>query len=216
MITFKQVSKRYSGGIEALSSVDFTLERGEMAFITGHSGAGKSTFLKLISMIEKPSSGDIFVNDTHLNHLNKSQIAKHRLGIGFTFQAPQLLQNKTIFENVSLPLLIQGLSGNMVTRRVSAALDMVGLLSKQKMYPQQLSAGEQQRVGIARSMVHKPALLLADEPTGNLDPTLAKGIMSLFEQFNQVGVSVLIVSHDLSLIANMKHRILVLRGGRLC
>lgn len=216
MITFKQVSKRYAGGIEALSTVDFSLKRGEMAFLTGHSGAGKSTFLKLIAMLEKPSSGDIYVNDIHLNHLKKNDIAAHRLGIGITFQSPHLLANKSVFDNVGLPLQIQGMTHSMIAKRVHAALDMVGLLSKQKLSPIQLSAGEQQRVGIARSMVHKPALLLADEPTGNLDPTLAKGIMSLFEQFNQVGVSVLIASHDISLIASMRHRILILRGGRLC
>lgn len=216
MIKFSQVTKRYPGSSEALSDINFTLEQGEMAFLTGHSGAGKSTVLKLLSMLERPTSGNITVNNFCLNTLKKKDVAHYRQNIGITFQLPYLLTHKTIFENVALPLDIQGLPQTTVTKRVHAALDMVGLLSKARMLPQQLSAGEQQRVGIARSVVHKPTLLIADEPTGNLDPTLAAGIMRLFEQFNQVGVSVLIATHDLALIASMRHRILMLRGGKLC
>lgn len=216
MINFNQVSKRFPGGFEALSQVNFSLEKGEMAFITGHSGAGKSTLLKLIALIEKPSSGQIIVNGVHLTRLKKKQISGYRAGLGIIFQTPSLLNDRTIFDNVALPLQIQGLHHHMIAKRVSAALDMVGLLNKEKMLPAHLSAGEQQRLGIARAVVHKPALLLADEPTGNLDPSLSSEVMKLFTQFNQVGVAVLIATHDLALIASMKHRIIMLKSGRIC
>ncbi|KTD17508.1 cell division ATP-binding protein FtsE [Legionella jordanis] len=216
MINFDQVTKRYPGGFEALSQVNFSLQRGEMAFLTGHSGAGKSTLLKLIAMLEAPSSGQIVVNGIRLNQLKKKEIADYRASLGITFQSPNLLTDRTIFDNVALPLQIQGVSPAMISKRVHAALDMVGLLNKEKMLPLHLSGGEQQRVGIARAVVHKPALLLADEPTGNLDPGLSTEIMKLFEQFNQVGVSILIATHDLALIAGMKHRIFMLKGGRMC
>ncbi len=216
MITFDQVSKKYPGGFDALSQVNFSLQKGEMAFLTGHSGSGKSTLLKLIALLERPTSGQIVVNGARLNQLKKRDIAAHRSQLGITFQSPYLLNDRTIFDNVALPLQIHGVPHPMIAKRVHAALDMVGLLSKQKMLPTYLSGGEQQRVGIARAVVHKPALLLADEPTGNLDPKLSAEIMSLFEQFNQVGVSVLIATHDLTLIARMKHRIMMLKGGRLC
>ncbi|MDX1838665.1 cell division ATP-binding protein FtsE [Legionella taurinensis] len=216
MIKFDQVSKRYPGGFEALSQVDFTLQKGEMAFITGHSGAGKSTLLKLIAKLESPSSGQLTVNGVRLNQLKKREIAYYRSSLGITFQSPNLLNDRTVFDNVALPLQIQGVQPAMIAKRVHAALDMVGLLTKEKMQPIHLSGGEQQRVGIARAVVHKPALLLADEPTGNLDPSLSSEIMRLFEQFNQVGVSVLIATHDLALIAGMRHRIIMLKGGRVC
>lgn len=216
MITFDQISKRYPGGFEALNNVNFSLQKGEMAFITGPSGAGKSTLLKLIALLEWPTSGQLTVNGVRLNQLKKRDVAAHRSQLGITFQSPSLLNDRTVFDNVALPLLIQGVSYPMMSKRVHAALDMVGLLHKEKVLPAHLSAGEQQRVGIARAVVHKPALLLADEPTGNLDPKLSTEIMSLFEQFNQVGVSILVATHDLALIARMKHRILMLKGGRLC
>lgn len=216
MITFEQVSKRYPGGFEALSNVNFSLQKGEMAFLTGHSGAGKSTLLKLIALLEWPTCGQLTVNGLRLNHLKKSDVAAHRSQLGITFQSPYLLNDRTVFDNVALPLQIQGTPYPMIAKRVHAALDMVGLLNKEKMLPAHLSGGEQQRVGLARAVVHKPALLLADEPTGNLDPKLSTEIMSLFEQFNQVGVSVLIATHDLTLIASMRHRIVMLRGGKLC
>ncbi len=216
MIKFDQITKRYPGGFEALSQVNFSLQKGEMAFLTGHSGAGKSTLLKLIAMLEIPSSGQIMVNGVRLNQLKKKDIAAYRSSLGITFQSPHLLNDRTIFDNVALPLQIHGLTPPMITKRVHAALDMVGLLSKEKMLPVHLSGGEQQRVGIARAVVHKPALLLADEPTGNLDPSLSSEIMKLFAQFNQVGVSILIATHDLALIAGMKHRIVMLKGGRVC
>ncbi|MDI9818686.1 MULTISPECIES: cell division ATP-binding protein FtsE [unclassified Legionella] len=216
MIKFDQVSKRYPGGFEALSQVNFDLQKGEMAFLTGHSGAGKSTLLKLIAMLESPSSGQIIVNGVRLNQLKKKDICAYRSSLGITFQSPNLLTDRTVFDNVALPLQIHGCSPQMITKRVHAALDMVGLLTKEKMLPVHLSGGEQQRVGIARAVVHKPALLLADEPTGNLDPGLSAEIMKLFDQFSQVGVSILIATHDLALIAGMKRRILMLKGGRMC
>ena len=216
MITFDQISKRYPGGFEALSQVNFSLQKGEMAFLTGHSGAGKSTLLKLIALLEWPTSGQLTLNGLRLNQLRKKDVAAHRSRLGITFQAPSLLNDRTVFDNVALPLQIQGLSYPMVAKRVHAALDMVGLLNKEKMLPLHLSGGEQQRVGLARAVVHKPALLLADEPTGNLDPKLSSEIMAIFEQFNKVGVSILIATHDLALIASMKHRIMMLREGRMC
>ena len=216
MITFNQVSKRYPGGYEALSQVDFSLEKGEMAFLTGHSGAGKSTLLKLIAMLELPSSGQIIVNGVRLNQLKKRDISTYRSSLGITFQSPYLLNDRTIFDNVALPLQIQGVAPQTIAKRAHAALDMVGLLNKEKMLPIHLSGGEQQRVGIARAVVHKPILLLADEPTGNLDPALSAEVMKLFAQLNQVGVGVLVATHDLALIAGMKHRIVMLKGGRIC
>ncbi|MBN9227616.1 MULTISPECIES: cell division ATP-binding protein FtsE [Legionella] len=216
MITFDQVTKRYPGGFEALSQVNFSLQKGEMVFLTGHSGAGKSTLLKLIALLEWPTSGQLTVNGLRLNQVKKRDVAAHRSQLGITFQSPYLLNDRTIFDNVALPLQIQGMAHPMIAKRVHAALDMVGLLSKEKMLPAHLSGGEQQRVGIARAVVHKPSLLLADEPTGNLDPKLSTEIMAIFEQFNQVGVSILIATHDLALIAGMKHRIVMLKGGRMC
>ena len=167
-------------------------------------------------MLEWPTSGQLTLNGLRLNQLRKKDVAAHRSRLGITFQAPSLLNDRTVFDNVALPLQIQGLSYPMVAKRVHAALDMVGLLNKEKMLPLHLSGGEQQRVGLARAVVHKPALLLADEPTGNLDPKLSSEIMAIFEQFNKVGVSILIATHDLALIASMKHRIMMLREGRMC
>lgn len=216
MITFNQVSKRYPGGYEALAQVNFSLQKGEMAFLTGHSGAGKSTLLKLIALLELPSAGQIEVNGHRLDRLKKRDIAKYRSSLGITLQTPQLLNDRTVFANVALPLQVQGVDSKIITKRVHAALDMVGLLSKEKMLPRSLSGGEQQRIGIARAVVHKPTILLADEPTGNLDADLSKDVMKLFEQLNQSGVGVLVATHDLALIASMKHRIVMLKGGRVC
>ncbi len=216
MIIFNQVTKRYTGGYEALSQINFRMDSKEMVFLTGHSGAGKSSLLKLLAMLESPTSGEIIVNDQPLNMLKKSQVAQYRSQLGITFQSPHLLNHRTVFDNVALPLMIKGEQDAFVAKRVQAALDMVGLLNKQKMLPIHLSCGEQQRVGIARAVVHKPSLLLADEPTGNLDPELSSEIMSVFSQLNQVGVTIMIATHDLPLIASMKHRMIQLKGGRLC
>lgn len=216
MIQFKQVSKRYPGGFEALKQNNFSLAKGEMAFLTGHSGAGKSTLLKLIAGLEHPSSGQIIVNNRTVNHLTGKAMAQHRASLGITFQSPHLLNVQTIFDNVALPLRIRGLNQQSIKKRVQAALDLVGLLSKSHQHPRHLSGGEQQRVGLARAVVHKPDLLLADEPTGNLDPALSADIMHLFEQLNQAGVTVLIATHDLTLIAGMPYRMVTLNQGAVC
>jgi cell division transport system ATP-binding protein len=215
MIAFDDVSKRYPSGQEALSHISFSMAKGELAFLTGHSGAGKSTLLKLIMHMELPSSGQVFVNGQNLARLSRRQLPYYRRQIGVVFQDHQLLFDRNVFDNVALPLQIAGFESREAARRVRAALDKVGLLHKENQNPIALSSGEQQRVGIARAVVNKPALILADEPTGNLDPDLSAEIMHLFEQFSGVGVSVLIASHDVGLIANMHHRILVLEQGRL-
>lgn len=215
MIKFDDVSKRYPSGQEALSHVSFHLDDGELAFLTGHSGAGKSTLLKLIMQMELPSSGQIIVNGQNLNKLSRSQLPYYRRNIGLVFQDHQLLFDRSVYDNVALPLQISGYDPREAGRRVRAALDKVGLLQKESQNPIALSTGEQQRVGIARAVVNKPSLLLADEPTGNLDPELAEEVMTLFEQFSQVGVSVLIASHDLNLITKMPYRLLRLDQGRL-
>ena len=215
MITFDRVSKRYPEGHDALSELSFNIAREELVFLTGHSGAGKSTLLKLIMLMERPSRGQVLINGQNLKGLRSSQIPLLRRQIGVVFQNHQLLFDRSVFDNVALPLLIAGYSQRDTGRRVRAALEKVGLLSREKDMPVTLSGGEQQRVGIARAVVNKPKILLADEPTGNLDPALSAEIMSLFEQFNQVGVTVLIASHDLALISRMQHRILTLRQGRL-
>jgi cell division transport system ATP-binding protein len=215
MIVFDRVSKRYPGGHEALSEVSFTVEREELVFLTGHSGAGKSTLLKLIMMMERPTRGQIEVDGQRLSELRSSRIPQLRRRIGVVFQNHQLLFDRTVYDNVALPLLIAGYSHRETGRRVRAALDRVGLLARERAMPVTLSGGEQQRVGIARAVVNKPRVLLADEPTGNLDPALSAEIMALFERFNQVGVTVVIASHDLALISRMQHRILTLRQGRL-
>ena len=214
-IRFSNVGKRYEGGFDALTGVDFTLKSGEMAFLTGHSGAGKSTLLKLIMLMERASRGQVQVGDQDLNSLSRRNIPQHRRRIGVVFQNHHLLFDRTVFDNVALPLQIAGYDPSDAARRVRAALDKVGLLMREKQNPIALSSGEQQRVGIARAIVNKPAVLLADEPTGNLDPELSEGVMRLFEQFNRIGTTVLIASHDISLIERMRRRTLVLRGGRL-
>ncbi|MCZ6828866.1 MAG: cell division ATP-binding protein FtsE [Gammaproteobacteria bacterium] len=215
MITFDRVSKRYPEGHDALREVSFSIKPDEMVFVTGHSGAGKSTLLKLIMLIERPSRGQIIVNGQNLKGLNARKTPQLRRDIGVVFQNHQLLFDRSIFDNVALPLLIAGYQHREIGRRVRAALDKVGLLERERDMPVTLSGGEQQRVGIARAVVNKPRLLLADEPTGNLDPALSAEIMQLFAHFNQVGVTVLVASHDLALISRMPHRIITLRGGRL-
>jgi len=215
MIEFHNVSKRYPEGHEALTGVTFHLERGEMAFLTGHSGAGKSTLLKIISLIERPSRGQALVDNINLSAIRRGKIPYVRRRVGVIFQDHRLLHDRTVFDNVALPLVIAGYRHQEIGRRVRAALDKVNLLGKERQYPVTLSGGEQQRVGIARAVVNKPPLVLADEPTGNLDPDLSREIMELFGQFNQVGVTVLIASHDLDLISRMNHRILTLKQGRL-
>lgn len=215
MIEFEQVSKRYDSDHTALKQVNFTLSRGEMAFLTGHSGAGKSTLLKLIMLMERPTAGNVVVGGQLLNKMPRRQIPYIRRHIGVVFQNHQLLFDRSVFDNVAMPLEVMGVAAADIGRRVRAALDKVGLLNKEKMNPIQLSGGEQQRIGIARAVVNKPPVLLADEPTGNLDPALSADIMHLFEQFSQVGVTVLVASHDIALINAMGRRTLTLDHGYL-
>ncbi len=215
MIHFDNVSKRYPGGHEGLSGTSFRIESGEMAFLTGHSGAGKSTLLKLIGLLERASRGQVWVNERNLNKLSNRDIPYHRREVGMIFQDHRLLHDRTVFDNIALPLVVAGIGHQEIRRKVRAALDKVGLLNKEKVYPMMLSGGEQQRVGIARAVVTRPPVILADEPTGNLDPELSREIMDLFMQFNQVGVTLLIATHDISLIETLGRRTLVLRQGKL-
>ena len=215
MIRFDNVNKRYPGSHEALGNVSFHLPRGAMAYLTGHSGAGKSTLLKLIALIERPSRGNVILDGINLSNVRNSKVPYIRRNIGIIFQNHHLLHDRPVFDNVALPLVIAGYQHREIGKRVRAALDQVGLLSKEKSAPITLSGGEQQRVGIARAIVHKPSLLLADEPTGNLDPDLSLEIMQLFERFNQVGVTVLIASHDLDLISQMGSPVITLNQGML-
>jgi cell division transport system ATP-binding protein len=215
MITFDKVSKRYRGVQDALCQVSFHMDSGEMAFLTGHSGAGKSTLLRLLAMVEKCSGGDVFLGGTSLKQVKSRQIPHLRRTMGVISQSPNLLDDRDVFHNVALPLMVSGCSKMEISKRVRTALDMVGLRHKEKVMPLELSAGQKQRIGIARAVVHKPSLILADEPTGNLDPTLSKDIMSLFSTLNDFGVTVLIATHDLSLIATMRYPIYVLKNGRL-
>lgn len=215
MIRFTEVSKSYPGGHDALKRVSFEIGKGEFVFITGHSGAGKSTLLRLIALIERQSGGEIVVNGQDLNRIRRAHVPYYRRRIGFIFQDHRLLSDRSVFDNVALPLSIAGLTPNETGRRVRAALDRVGLLSKEKDLPPQLSAGEQQRVGIARAVAHKPDILIADEPTGNLDAELSHDIMELFDLFNQVGVTVVIATHDLDLLRSFGHRSITLRAGQI-
>ena len=215
MLRFDQVSKRYVAGYEALSNLSFSLAEGEFAFLTGPSGAGKSTLLKLIMAIETPTRGRIEVNGQALERLPRRRIPHLRRQIGFVFQNHHLLFDRTVFDNVALPLEIQGTDPREITRKVSAALSKVGLHDKAKQMPIRLSGGEQQRVGIARAVVSRPPILLADEPTGNLDPALSAEIMGVFELFQQVGVTVLIATHDVAFVEASPHRRLHLEAGQL-
>ncbi len=215
MIQLHQVSKVYPERGEALRQVSLQIDRGEMAFLTGPSGAGKSTLLKIIALIERHTRGQVVVDGKNLERIGRRALPYYRRHIGFIFQDHRLLTGRTVFDNVALPLVVAGVSRTETERRVRAALDKVGLLAMERRHPRALSSGEQQRVGIARAVVHRPALLLADEPTGNLDPELSLEIMKLFEQFNRVGVTVLIATHDRMLIRSMPHRIIRLREGRV-
>ena len=215
MIKFDNISKRYPEGHDALRDVSFSLNRGEMAFLTGHSGAGKSTLLKLIMLMERASRGQVSIAGQDLAQFSRDDIPYHRRRIGVVFQNHQLLFDRSVFENVALPLHISGYDEEDIGKRVRAALDKVGLLHKEKLNPITLSTGEQQRIGIARAIVHKPQVLLADEPTGNLDPALSEEIMRLFMEFNLHGTTVLIATHDLALVSRMPYRTLTLDQGRL-
>ncbi|HXZ97416.1 MAG TPA: cell division ATP-binding protein FtsE [Burkholderiales bacterium] len=215
MISLSQVCKRYPGGYDALKNVSFTIEPGEVIAITGHSGAGKSTLLKLIAAIERPTRGSIIVNGQNISKMRPSAIPYLRRNFGLVFQDHKLLFERTVFENVLLPLQITGYGRQDSAKRVRAALDKVGLLDKEKTYPITLSGGEQQRLCIARAIVNRPTILLADEPTGNLDAAYATDIMGLFKSFNQVGVTVIIASHDEFMVMLLNPRLLKLDHGEL-
>ncbi|AKX59578.1 cell division protein FtsE [Thiopseudomonas alkaliphila] len=215
MIRFEQVGKKYPNGHIGLHELTFRVRKGEFVFVTGHSGAGKSTMLRLLLAMERPTSGKLLLAGQNLGQITRSQIPFLRRQIGVVFQNHQLLFDRSVFDNVALPLRILGLSQAEINQRVSLALERVSLKEKALQAPADLSTGQQQRVGIARAIVHQPALLLADEPTGNLDPRLAAEIMSVFEDINKLGTTVVIASHDLALIARMRHRMLTLQRGRI-
>jgi cell division transport system ATP-binding protein len=215
MIRFDQVHKRYPNGREALAGVSFNIESGALTFLTGHSGAGKSSILKLIALIERPTRGQVIVNNQNTAGVKPRGIPQFRRSVGVVFQDHKLLHDRPVADNVALPLIIAGVPRREIDKRVRAALDQVGLLGKEKSRPLELSTGEQQRVGIARAVVAKPALLIADEPTGNLDPELALEIMKLFKRFSEVGVTVVVASHDVHLIDRVGARRIVLSDGRV-
>ena len=215
MISVSHISKRYPGGYEALRDVTFTVEAGEMVFITGHSGAGKSTLLKLIAAIEMPTSGGVIINGQNVSAMKSGAIPYLRRNFGLIFQDHKLLFDRSVFENVALPLAITGFPRGEIARRTRAALDKVGLLGREKARPITLSGGEQQRLCIARAIVNRPAILLADEPTGNLDAAYAEEIIGMFKSFNQVGVTVVIATHDEALIGRLGPHIVHLDHGRL-
>jgi len=215
MIRFDQVHKRYPNGREALAGLSFTIGDGEMTFLTGHSGAGKSSILKLIALIERPTRGQVFIGGQNLGSIKPRGIPQFRRQLGVVFQDHKLLHDRPISDNVGLPLIIAGVAAREIDKRVRAALDQVGLLGKERSLPLELSTGEQQRVGIARAVVGKPRLLIADEPTGNLDPDLALEIMQLFKRFNDVGVTVVIATHDVHLIERFGARRIALAEGRV-
>ena len=214
MIHLENVTKRFPGGQEALSGLDLSVEKGEMVFVTGHSGAGKSTLLRLIALIERPSSGQVIVDGQNTSRVRRRKIPAYRRQIGMVFQDHKLLYDRSVAENVALPLIIAGASYREAGRRVRASLEQVSLLHKEKQNPETLSAGEQQRVGIARAIPSRPKLLIADEPTGNLDPDLSLEVMRVFRRFNEFGVTVLIASHDIALIDRLGCRRIELENGR--
>ena len=215
MIKLEEVTKRFPGGQEALSGLSLSVDKGEMVFVTGHSGAGKSTLLRLIALIERPTSGQVIVDGQNTQRVKRRKIPAYRRQIGMVFQDHKLLYDRTVFDNVALPLIIAGMSYRDAGRRVRPALEHVDLLHKEKQNPATLSAGEQQRVGIARAVVSRPKLLIADEPTGNLDPDLSLEVMRMFRRFNEVGVTLLIASHDIALIDKLGCRRIELDAGRI-
>lgn len=213
MIRIEGVTKRFPGGQEALRNASLAVDKGEMVFITGHSGAGKSTLLRLIALIERPTAGQVIVDGQNTRRVSRRKIPRYRRQLGMVFQDHKLLYDRPVFDNVALPLVIAGIGHRDAARRVRAALDQVGLLHKEKQNPETLSTGEQQRVGIARAIVSRPKLLIADEPTGNLDPDLSLEVMRIFRRFNEVGVTLLIASHDIALIDQLGCRRIPLENG---
>lgn len=215
MISFSGVAKRYPGGQEALKGVSFSIEQGEFAFVAGHSGAGKSTLLKLIPAIERPSSGAVLVSGQNVGALKRAALPYLRRNLGLVFQDQKLLYDRSVYDNVMLPLAFGELGSREAARRARAALEKVGLAARERANPIQLSGGEQQRLAIARAVVNRPAVLIADEPTANLDAASAAAILEIFAAFNQVGVTVLVATHDEALIGRFAKRVLRLAGGTL-
>jgi cell division transport system ATP-binding protein len=215
VIQLENVVKRYPGGQEALKGLTLNVDKGEMVFVTGHSGAGKSTLLRLIALIERPTNGQVIVDGQNLRRVSRRKIPAYRRQIGMVFQDHKLLYDRSVFENVALPLIISGIGHRDAGRKVRAALDQVSLLHKEKQSPETLSSGEQQRVGIARAIVSRPKLVIADEPTGNLDPDLSLEVMRIFRRFNEVGVTLLIASHDIALIDQLGCRRIALENGQV-
>ena len=215
MIKLSQVSKRYPNGHQALNNISLNIEAGEMVFLAGHSGAGKSTLFKLITRIEKPTSGQILIDNQNVGRMKDSKIPELRREIGVIFQDHKLLFDRSVFDNVALPLIVAGVPNDQIQKSVRAALGKVGLAGKEKSLPIALSGGEQQRVGIARAVIHRPRILLADEPTGNLDDALSSEIIDIFADFNRVGTTVLIATHDLRQVARLGKRTIELANGQL-
>jgi cell division transport system ATP-binding protein len=215
LIRIEDVSKRYPGGQDALKGLSLHVEKGEMVFVTGHSGAGKSTLLRLIALIDRPTGGQVIVDGQNTRRVSRRKIPAYRRQIGMVFQDHKLLYDRPVFDNVALPLVIAGLGHREAGRKVRAALDQVSLLNKENQSPEALSSGEQQRVGIARAIVSRPKVLIADEPTGNLDPDLSLEVMRIFRRFNEVGVTLLIASHDIALIDQLGCRRIALANGAL-
>jgi len=215
LIRIEDVTKRFPGGHDALKGLSLNVEKGEMVFVTGHSGAGKSTLLRLIALIDRPTNGQVIVDGQNLRHVTRRKIPAYRRQIGMVFQDHKLLYDRPVFDNVALPLVIAGVGHRDAARKVRAALDQVSLLNKEKQFPETLSSGEQQRVGIARAIVSRPKLLIADEPTSNLDPDLSLEVMRIFRRFNEVGVTLLIASHDIALIDQLGCRRIALANGSL-
>ena len=215
MIVFDRVSKRYPNGREALTNVTFSVHTGEMVFLTGRSGAGKSTVLKLIALLERPTRGAVLVNGRNTQTLRSRHIASYRRRIGVVFQDHRLLADRPVYDNVALPLAVAATPLKEIDKRVRAALDQVGLLGKEQALPVELSVGEQQRVGIARAVISKPPLLIADEPTGNLDPDLSLEVMRLFRRFQDVGVTVVVATHDHTIVREFGQRVIELDHGQV-
>ena len=215
MIVFDNVTKRYPASGDAISQASFSIEAGELVYVTGHSGAGKSTLLKLMAAIERPTNGTVLINNQNVNKLKESTLPYIRRKFGLVFQDHKLLYDRNCFQNVALPLAINGITGSEAAKRIRAALDKVGLLNREKSMPITLSGGEQQRLAIARAVVSKPAILIADEPTGNLDKVYAADIVTLFKAFQQVGVTVIIATHDALGQASQENKVLHLNQGRL-
>ncbi|MFZ5655934.1 MAG: cell division ATP-binding protein FtsE [Pseudomonadota bacterium] len=214
VLRFDNVAKTYGGRI-ALADVSFSVDAGEMLFVTGHSGAGKSTLLRLVHLTERPSRGTVVFRERNLAKVRGRRVALHRRELGVVFQDHRLLGDRNVADNVGLPLLLRGMHRAEIAKRVRSTLEKVGLADRERALPSQLSAGEQQRVGIARAVVAEPALLVADEPTGNLDPALSTEIMTLLESLTARGTTVMVASHDLALVRRMRKRVLVLHEGRL-